>query len=82
MASGVPVVTTTLGAEGITKGRELIKADTVEEISNNVNDLIKNKNYYAKIAESARKLIEEKYAWDKITKELEKVYEDTVKIKK
>lgn len=76
MASGVPVVTTSLGAEGITSGDELIKADTVEDIVRKIVKLFNDKYYYEKVAKSARKLIEEKYDWKKITRKLEKVYEN------
>jgi len=80
MASGVPVVTTSLGAEGITKNKELLRANNVEEIVQSVAKLFKDKKYYENISKAARKLIEEKYDWKKITRGLESVYESTAKI--
>lgn len=80
MASGVPVVTTSLGAEGITNGKELLRANNVEEIVQSVEKLFKDRKYYENISKAARKLIEEKYDWKKITRELENVYDRTLKI--
>lgn len=80
MASGVPVVTTSLGAEGITDGKELIIANNIEEIIQSVKKLFRDKKYYENISKAARKLIEEKYDWRNITKELERVYEKVAKV--
>lgn len=80
MASGVPVVTTSLGAEGITNGKELIRANNIEEITQSVTKLFRDKKYYENISKIARKLIEEKYDWRNITKELERVYEKVAKV--
>lgn len=80
MVSGIPVVTTTLGAGGITDGNELIKADNVEQMVQAVSRLLSDQKYYKDIAESARELIEEKYDWKKITRELERVYDKAAKI--
>lgn len=80
MASGVPVIATTLGAEGITTGNEILKGDTVDEIVEKMLRLFYEEDYYGKIAQSARELAENKYDWKKITKELEKVYDKAIKI--
>lgn len=80
MASGVPVITTTLGKEGITKGNEVIIANTTEEVIESVIKLFTEKGYYENILQSARKLIEENYDWRNITKELERVYEKVAKV--
>lgn len=75
MASGVPVVTTTLGKEGITKGSELVIANTTEEVIELTAKLFGEKEYYENISKSARELIEYNYDWQKIAKKLENVYE-------
>lgn len=79
MASGVPVVTTSLGAEGITKGREIVRADSIDQTVKEVSRLFSDSKYYETISKSAKKLAEEKYDWRKISEDLERVYEETVK---
>ncbi len=80
MASGVLVVTTRLGVIGIgAKDREeVIIAESKEEFSDSIIELLKDKNLYEKITKNARSLVEEKYNWENITKELEKVYRSLV----
>lgn len=76
MASGVPVVTTRLGAEGI--GDALLTAETSQEIADKVGELFINNEQYTRIALRARKLIEDKYSWTKIALKLDKIYSDTL----
>lgn len=80
MASGVPVVTTNLGIEGIKAidKREVMVADTSEELVNLVKNLFKNDTLYTNISKNARKLIEEKYNWKKIGRKLEEIYENVI----
>ncbi|MEK7502355.1 MAG: glycosyltransferase family 4 protein [Patescibacteria group bacterium] len=80
MASGVAVVTTNLGAVGIgAKNREeVIIAENKEEFSDSIIELLKDKNLYEKITKNARSLVEEKYNWENIAKELVKVYRSVV----
>lgn len=77
MASGVPVVTTDLGASGIgaENKEEIIIANSEEEMIEGIRKLISDKELADIIRKNARKLIEEKYDWDKIVLDLEKVYE-------
>lgn len=81
MASGIPVITTDLGKEGIdAKDREeLLIATTVEEIVDGVIDLLQNDVLYKKIANNARIVIEQKYDWKLIVEKLDKVYNSAVK---
>ena len=76
MASGTPVVTTSLGAEGIATDKELVIADSSEEIVNKVEDLLLNTVLYEKIAKSARKHIEKNFDWKDISEKLEKTYKE------
>ena len=80
MASGVAVVTTRLGAIGIgaENRKEVIIADDNQKLADSVIEVLNNKNLYDKITKNARSLIEEKYNWENITKELEKVYQSVV----
>ncbi len=81
MASGVPVITTPLGREGIdAKGKEeILLAKTTEEFVENIDNIFDNEKLYIKIAQNARKLIEEKYDWKIIVKKLEQAYQDAIK---
>lgn len=76
MASGVPVVTTSLGREGIevNDNKEILALDSAEHIADAVISLLNNQKKYQEIAQNARRLIEEKYNWKEIVKKLETVY--------
>jgi len=75
MAMGKPVVSTSIGCEGIgvSHGKNIIVADGPEEFTDKVIELFNNQELKAKLALSARKLVEEKYSWTKITQELNSV---------
>lgn len=77
MATGTPVVTTTIGIEGIEakNNTELVIADEEYELANLALELLKNSKLCETLSKNARKLIEEKYDWGKIAKKLESVYQ-------
>jgi polysaccharide biosynthesis protein PslH len=77
-ASGLPVVTTSIGIGGTEaeNGREVIVEDDPEKMAEAAIELIKNPKKYKEIAENARKKVEEKYDWDPIAKKLNKIYEE------
>ncbi len=76
MATGVAVVTTNLGIEGLEAKNNIhvLSAEYEDEISDLVLSLIQDHSLYKKITLNARKLIEEKYDWKKITQKLNEVY--------
>lgn len=76
MSSGTPVVTTSLGIEGIAvdKKNGCLIADDAEGLARHVVTLLQNKKQYETIAKTARSSIEKKYNWEVITEKLEKVY--------
>lgn len=78
MAAGVPVVTTKVGIEGIDAqdGKEVLIAESWEEMAEKVISLIKDKKLNDKIVNSARKLVEEKYSYKSIAKILDKIYQE------
>lgn len=78
MASGVPVVTTPLGIEGIdaTNSKEVLLGETSAELADSVVNVLTNDKVYISVAKQARKLIEEKYDWEKIVKKLEHAYKE------
>jgi len=69
MACGLPVVTTTIGAEGIDT-KALWIADTPEETMMRIHEIGKNKQ---KIT-YGRSLVEREYNWDSIAKKLDHVW--------
>lgn len=78
MAAKVPVVTTSTGILGIDAkdGKEVLLADTYEEIADKAIRLLTDRKLYKKIAKNARELIEEKYTYEVIAKKLDAVYQE------
>lgn len=76
-ASGLPVVTTSIGIGGTraVDGKEVIIRDTPEEIAKAAVELINDRTLYKKIAENARKLVKTQYDWDPIADRLSNIYE-------
>ena len=72
MSLGLPVISTTKGAEGInyTNGHNIIICDKDVDFSNNIISLLKNKTRRLEIQQCARKLVESRYDWDVIGKSL------------
>ncbi|QHI70285.1 glycosyltransferase family 4 protein [Tichowtungia aerotolerans] len=68
MAYGRPVVATSIGAEGIdiTPGKNILIADTPEELADCVARILNNPDQGRSIAEEGRKLVEECYSWKSI----------------
>lgn len=76
MASGVCVITTDLGAQGLSvvSGKHVLVGNTEEEIVSKLELLLTNEELRKKLIISARKFVEEKYDWKKIVNVLESVY--------
>jgi len=76
MASGLPIVTTTKGAEGIKfKNGQGIIIEKEEKIARVVGDLILNPERLKEIGMKGKKLVKEKYDWDKSAQKLSYLYE-------
>ena len=76
MAMGIPIVTTTIGSRGIEaiENQDLVVADTPNNFANHVNMLLDDRELRRSIGNSGRKLIEEKYNWQILGKQLNEVY--------
>lgn len=76
-ASGLPVVTTSIGIRGTeaVDGVEVIIRDDPEKIAEAAVELLTDEKMYKKIAGNARKMVREKYDWDPIAKKLSSIYE-------
>ncbi|MGB3129776.1 MAG: glycosyltransferase, partial [Dehalococcoidia bacterium] len=82
MAVGRPIVSTSLGAEGIPSknGENIIIADDTEDFAVGIEKLLKDRDLYERIRQAGRKLVEEKYAWAKGVEVLEGILEEMIKI--
>lgn len=76
MALGRPVVTTSIGCEGldVQNGKHLLVSDDPKEFAQKVVSLFTDRDLYKQIAANARSLVTEKYGWDAISQELLEVY--------
>jgi polysaccharide biosynthesis protein PslH len=80
MAIGRPVVSTTIGCEGldVMGGENILIADTPAQFAEKVIQLIGDKQLYQRLANNGRQLVEDRYSWDKIAEKLSAVYEEIV----
>jgi glycosyltransferase involved in cell wall biosynthesis len=76
-ARAMPVVTTTVGLEGIhaRPGIDVLVADTPADFANSVIDLLRDKVLQDKLASYGRQLVEDKYDWQVVLSDLDKTYE-------
>lgn len=84
MASGVPVITTSLGMEGIKgkKGQAVIIADDPLKLAQETISLLTDSRRRRRLVQAGRRLVVSGYTWQKITHQLEKVYQELVYGKK
>jgi glycosyltransferase involved in cell wall biosynthesis len=76
MAAGLPVVTTAKGCEGIhVRHKEhLLIADSADAFASAVFAMLEDDQRRLSIASVARRLVEERYSWEKIVGEMERCY--------
>lgn len=81
MAFGRPVVSTSLGCEGLNVRHEehLLIADEPQQFADCVLRLLRNDDLYARITNRARALVEAEYDWDVLTAQMLRIYEDLAK---
>jgi glycosyltransferase involved in cell wall biosynthesis len=65
MAAGVPVVSTSVGVEGLscTHGEHLLIGDTPEEFAAGIVRVLGDRTLAERLRENARRLVEERYSW-------------------
>jgi glycosyltransferase involved in cell wall biosynthesis len=80
MASGTPVVATTIAAGGVEArhGEHLLVADEPEAFAAHVVRLLTEPMLAAGLADRARGLVESRYTWDRSVAELERIYESVI----
>lgn len=84
MASKLPIVTTSIGAQGIGvhDGVHVLIQDDVEGLAQATVELLKKPEKANKLAENARKLVVEEYSWEKMGQLLDKVYREAAQSEK
>lgn len=80
-AAGRPVVSTTIGAEGIDArdGEHLLLADTPDAFAAAVARLFTDGKLAARLAEAGRQLVSERYGWEQVTSLLIDVHDRALK---
>ncbi|MGH9515740.1 MAG: glycosyltransferase [Terriglobales bacterium] len=75
MAMGKPIVSTTLGAEGlpIRDGVDIAIADRPEEFSRKVCALLRDPDARRRLGSAARQLVEQHYSWSSVAAEFDDV---------
>ncbi|MGO9269606.1 MAG: glycosyltransferase [Terriglobia bacterium] len=70
MAMGKPVVSTSVGAEGLPvhDGQDILLADTPEGFARHVLSLLANRQERVALGMAARALVEEKYSWASVAR--------------
>src|SRR5262249_13565109 len=76
LATGLPVVSTTVGAEGLElePGRHLVAADTPDALADALVDSIRNPEAARAIAEEGRRVVLERYDWGALADKLERAW--------
>jgi len=76
-ACGKAVVSTSVGCEGleVTPGENILIGDSPSEFANQVVNLLKDERLRTKLGVNARKLVMEKYSWEKIGQIQNSIYE-------
>lgn len=80
MASGLPVVTTPVGAEGlgVKNGKEVIIKKNYKDMAKAAIEVLNNSPLAAKLGEEAKKFVEYNYSWGKNAMLLDKIYKEVV----
>lgn len=81
MALGTPVISTSKGAEGLaaTPGEDILIADEPTEFADAVLCLLSNPALRAKLAANGRRLVYERYGWDRIGERLDQFLHQVVR---
>ncbi len=73
MAAGVPVLSTTVGAEGldVVNGETIALADTPEEFARLALELTRDSQARAKMSAAAREMVASRYSWSQVAQQFE-----------
>lgn len=72
MAAGVPIVSTSKGCEGtyVKHAEHILIADSPDEFASSVQRLLDNAELRRSITLNARRLVEERYSWERLVREM------------
>jgi glycosyltransferase involved in cell wall biosynthesis len=81
MAMGRPVVSTTIGAEGlpVTSGEHVLLADSPEAFAEQVSALLKDPAKGKAVADNGYSLVTRKYSWKNVAQRLFEVCGSTLR---
>lgn len=80
MAMGIPIVSTSIGAEGLdaSSGENILLADTPEEFSSAVLQLLEDEALRKTLTDNARQFVRKRYSWNTIWIDLLAAYRKVV----
>lgn len=78
MSMGKAIVSTAVGCEGldVVHGEHILVADDPEGIAREVIKVLRDRKLARRLGEAGRRLVQKKYEWEIIARDLERVYED------
>ena len=78
MAAGVPVISTTLGAEGleVLHDENILIADTTEQLVQAITSVIENKTRRDQLSAAGRELVSRRYDWSSLGTALFGIYQE------
>jgi len=78
MASSLPVVTTSVGAEGlgVSDNNEALIRDSLESLANAAIKVLEDDNLAKRLGRSGKDFVEKNYTWDKSADKLDKIYKE------
>ncbi|MDO9390369.1 MAG: glycosyltransferase family 4 protein [bacterium] len=81
MSMGKPVVTTSIGSEGIgaVDGRELLVRDDPRQFAEAVADCLNDPDLAGRLGGNSRKLVQNNYSWETSAGQLTQAYQETIK---
>ncbi|MEH6517211.1 MAG: glycosyltransferase [Halioglobus sp.] len=84
MARGMPIVTTSVGAEGIDleNGKHLLVADTPDDMANEVDRLLTDPELWQRLQLNSRVLINERYTWRQLFTQMHKTLDTGLRTRK
>jgi polysaccharide biosynthesis protein PslH len=83
MAMEKPMVSTTIGAEGlpVTNGEELLLADEAESFADAVVRVLEDEAFAKELGSRAARVVRERFGWDKVSERFAQICEETIHLK-
>lgn len=84
MATGTPLVVTPYALGGIDaiEGQHLLVSSDAKDFADKVVLLMKSQSLRTSLSQNGRRLVEERFAWEKTVSDLELVFEEAIRTKK